>query len=41
MFERAGLSIAVNTDKKEVFEKADYHHNGKLIELAKIITNWQ
>ena len=41
MFERAGLSIAVNTDKEEVFGKADYHHNGKLIELAKIITNWQ
>ena len=37
----AGLSIAVNTDKEEVFGKADYHHNGKLIELAKIITNWQ
>ena len=41
MFERAGLSIAVNTDKKEVFGKADYHHKGKLIDLISIITNWQ
>ena len=41
MFERAGLSIAVNTDKHEVFGKADYHHNGKLLDLATIITNWQ
>ena len=41
MFERAGLSIAVNTDKHEVFGKADYHHKGKLIDLATIITNWQ
>tara|TARA_B100000029_G_scaffold505863_1_gene587368 strand:+ start:1396 stop:2043 length:648 start_codon:yes stop_codon:yes gene_type:complete len=41
MFERAGLSIAVNTDKEAVFGKTDYHHNGKLIDLFPIITNWQ
>ena len=41
MFERAGLSIAVNTDKEAVFGKTDYHHNGKLTDLLQIITNWQ
>ena len=41
MFERAGLSIAVNTDKEAVFGKTDYHHNGKLTDLFPIITNWQ
>ena len=41
MFERAGLSIAVNTDKEAVFGKTDYHHNGKLTDLFPIIKNWQ
>ena len=41
MFERAGLSIAVNTDKEAVFGKTDYHHNGKLTDLFPLITNWQ
>jgi phosphoserine phosphatase len=40
MFERAGLSIAVNTEQKNVFENADYHHNGDLRELINIISTW-
>ena len=40
MFERAGLSIAVNTEQKNVFENADYHHNGDLRELINIISKW-
>jgi phosphoserine phosphatase len=38
MFERAGLSIAVNTNQKDVFENTDYHHNGDLRELINIIS---
>ena len=41
MFERADLSIAVNTDNDQVFGKATYHHNGKLVDLIQIITNWE
>ncbi len=40
MFERAGLSIAVNTEQKNVFENADYHHKGDLRELINIISKW-
>jgi len=40
MFERAGLSIAVNTNEKEVFVNVDYHHNGDLRELVNIISKW-
>ena len=40
MFERAGLSIAVNTNQSDVFENADYHHNGDLRELINIISKW-
>ena len=40
MFERAGLSIAVNTNQSDVFENADYHHNGDLRELINIISEW-
>ena len=36
LFERAGLSIAVNTNQKDVFENADYHHNGNLKKLINI-----
>ena len=41
MFERADLSIAVNTDNDQVFGKATYHHNGRLVDLIQIITNWE
>ena len=41
MFERADLSIAVNTDNDKVFGKATYHHNGRLVDLIQIITNWE
>ena len=40
LFERAGLSIAVNTNQKDVFENADYHHNGNLKKLINIISEW-
>ena len=40
MFERAGLSIAVNTNEKEVFVNVDYHHNGNLKKLINIISEW-
>jgi|TARA_B110000263_G_scaffold177632_1_gene155372 phosphoserine phosphatase len=40
MFERAGLSVAVNTDDKRVIEKADYHLKGEIIELQNLIINW-
>ena len=40
LFERAGLSIAVNTNQKDVFENANYHHNGDLRELINIISTW-
>ena len=40
MFKRAGLSIAVNTEQKNVFENADYHHKGDLRELINIISKW-
>ena len=40
MFERAGLSIAVNTEQKNVFENADYHHKSDLRELINIISKW-
>jgi len=40
MFKRAGLSIAVNTKQSDVFENADYHHNGDLRELVNIISKW-
>ena len=39
-FERAGLSIAVNTDDIRVISKASYHLKGSLSELVKIIINW-
>ena len=41
MFERADLSIAVNTDNDQVFGKATYHHNGKLVDLIQLITKWE
>ena len=41
MFERADLSIAVNTDNDQVFGKATYHYNGRLVDLIQIITNWE
>ncbi len=40
LFERAGLSIAVNTNQKEVFENANYHHNDNLKKLINIISEW-
>jgi 3-deoxy-D-manno-octulosonate 8-phosphate phosphatase KdsC-like HAD superfamily phosphatase len=40
MFERAGLSIAVNTNQSDVFENTNYHHNGDLRELINIISTW-
>jgi len=39
-FERAGLSIAVNTDDERVISKANYHLKGDLTELQKLIINW-
>ena len=39
-FERAGLSIAVNTEDERVIDKADYHLKGDLTELKKLIMNW-
>jgi len=39
-FERAGLSIAVNTDDERVISKANYHLKGDLTELKKLIINW-
>jgi HAD superfamily PSPase-like hydrolase len=39
-FERAGLSVAVNTEDKRVISKADYHLKGNLSELIKLILNW-
>jgi len=38
-FERAGLSIAVNTEDERVIRKADYHLKGDLRELKKLIIN--
>ena len=40
MFERAGLSIAVNTNDERVITKANYHLKGDLSELKKLIINW-
>jgi len=39
-FERAGLSIAVNTEDKRVISKANYHLKGDLSELKELILNW-
>ena len=39
-FERAGLSIAVNTDDERVISKANYHLKGDLTELQRLIINW-
>ncbi len=39
-FERAGLSIAVNTEDERVISKANYHLKGNLSELIKLILNW-
>jgi len=39
-FERAGLSVAVNTEDERVITKADYHLKGDLTELIKLILNW-
>ena len=39
-FERAGLSIAVNTEDERVISKANYHLKGDLTELKKLILNW-
>ena len=39
-FERAGLSIAVNTEDERVITKADYHLKGDLTELTKLILDW-
>ena len=39
-FERAGLSVAVNTEDERVISKADYHLKGDLTELTKLILNW-
>ena len=38
-FERAGLSVAVNTEDERVISKADYHLKGDLTELTKLILN--
>ena len=40
MFERAGLSIAVNTDDEKVITKVNYHLKGDLSELKKLIITW-
>ena len=40
MFERAALSVAVNTDDKRVIEKADYHLKGDIRVLQNLIINW-
>ena len=39
-FERAGLSVAVNTEDERVITKADYHLKGDLTELTKLILDW-
>ena len=39
-FERAGLSVAVNTEDERVISKANYHLKGDLSELTKLILNW-
>ena len=39
-FERAGLSIAVNTEDERVITKDDYHLKGNLTELTKLIFDW-
>jgi len=39
-FERAGLSIAVNTEDERVISKANYHLEGDLTELKSLILNW-
>ena len=39
-FERAGLSIAVNTEDEGVISKANYHLKGDLTELKSLILNW-
>ena len=40
LFERSGLSIAVNTKDKRVIKKADYHHKEKNLEgLMNLIKN--
>lgn len=39
-FERAGLSVAVNTEDERVISKATYHLKGDLSELTKLILNW-
>ena len=39
-FERAGLSIAVNTNDERVISRANYHLKGNLSELKKLIINW-
>ena len=39
-FERAGLSIAVNTKDERVISKANYHLKGDLTELKSLILNW-
>jgi len=39
-FERAGLSIAVNTEDERVINKANYHLKGDLTELKSLILNW-
>ena len=39
-FERAGLSVAVNTEDERVISKANYHLKGDLSELTKLIINW-
>ena len=40
MFEKAGLSIAVNTNDERVISKANYHLKGDLSELKKLIRSW-
>ena len=39
-FERAGLSIAVNTEDERVISRANYHLRGDLTELKSLILNW-
>ena len=39
-FERAGLSIAVNTNDERVISRANYHLEGDLSELEELIVNW-
>ena len=42
MFERAGLSIAVNTNDVNVIEKADYHLKSEdMNQLTKLIIDWK